>query len=93
MDNVFIARIRRSLKHEGIYLKHDDGGREAKAGIFARVDFSGTRRFRRASGNRTPRAVWREGAAALVEAGRGSGDNAGALPTEPQQQQTQPLAA
>ena len=39
-------------------------------------------------------AVWRDGAAAVVDAGCGYGDNADALPTDPQQQQqTQPLAA
>ena len=94
MDNVFIERLWRSLKYEDIYLKHYADGREAKAGIFAWVDFYNTKRFHRGLGNRTPMAVWRDGAAALVDAGCGYGDNADALPTDPQQQQqTQPLAA
>jgi hypothetical protein len=33
MDNVFIERLWRSLKHEDIYLKGYADGREAKAGI------------------------------------------------------------
>jgi putative transposase len=94
MDNVFIERLWRSLKHEDIYLKHYAGGHEAKAGISAWVDFYNTKRFHRALGNRMPMAVWRDGAAALAGAGCGYVDNARALPTDPQQQQqTQPLAA
>jgi putative transposase len=94
MDNVFIERLWRSLKYEDIYLKHYADGREAKAGIFAWVDFYNTKRFHRALGNRTPMVVWCDGAAGLVDAGCGYGDNADALPTNPQQQQqTQPLAA
>ena len=94
MDNVFIERLWRSLKYEDIYLKHYADGREAKAGIFAWAGFYNTKRFHRALGNRTPMAVWRDGAAAVVDAGCGYGDNADALPTDPQQQQqTQPLAA
>lgn len=94
MDNVFIERLWRSLKHEDIYLKHYAEGREAKAGIAAWIAFYNTRRFHRALGNRTPMAVWRDGAAALAGGGCGYVDNADALPTDPQQQQqTQPLAA
>ncbi len=74
------------------YLKHYADGREAKAGIFAWVDFYNTKRFHRGLGNRTPMAVWRDGAAALVDGGCGYGDTADALPTDPQQQ-TQSLAA
>jgi hypothetical protein len=33
MDNVFIKRLWRSLKHEHVYLKGYADGREAKAGI------------------------------------------------------------
>jgi putative transposase len=33
MDNVFIERLWRSLKHEDIYLKGYTDGREAKAGL------------------------------------------------------------
>ncbi len=41
MDNVFIERLWRSLKHEDIYLK---GCREAHAGIAARFASYNTRR-------------------------------------------------
>ncbi|WP_234686141.1 cytochrome P450 [Bradyrhizobium monzae] len=38
MDNVFIERLRRLLKHEDIYLKHYAAGREEQASDFvARV--------------------------------------------------------
>jgi putative transposase len=33
LDNIFIERLWRSLKHEDIYLKHYADGREARAGI------------------------------------------------------------
>jgi putative transposase len=92
MDNVFIERLWRSLKHEDIYLKHYADGHEAKAGISAWIDFYNTKRFHRALRNRTPMAVQHAAAAALAGDGCGSVDNARALPTDPQQQ-TQPLAA
>ena len=57
MDNVFIERLWRSLKYEDIYLKHYADGREAKAGIFAWVDFYNTKRFHRALGT-TGRRWW-----------------------------------
>jgi len=94
MDNVFIERLWRSLKHEDIYLKHYADGREAKAGVATWIAFYNERRFHQALENRTPMAVWREGAAAAAGAGCGYVDNADALTTYPQQQQQkQPLAA
>jgi putative transposase len=39
MDNVFIERLRRSLKYEDVYLKGYADGREAKAGIAAWITF------------------------------------------------------
>jgi putative transposase len=92
MDNVFIERLWRSLKHEDIYLKHYADGHEAKAGISTWIDFYNTKRFHRALRNRTPMAVQHAAAAALAGDGCGYVDNARALPTDPQQQ-TQPLAA
>lgn len=98
MDNVFIERLWRSLKHEDIYLQGYADGREAHAGIASWFGFYNSRRPHQALGNRTPMAAWHEGT--------GSGfldtavdmtlrlDNALALPTCPQpQQQQQPLAA
>ena len=91
MDNVFIERLWRSLKHEDIYLKGYADGREAKAGIAQWFAFYNTRRPHQALANRAPMLVWREG---MI--GELSGmavdmplrlDNAVALPTCPQPQQ------
>ena len=81
MDNVFIERLWRSLKYEDIYPKHYADGREVKVGISTWIDFYHTTRFHRALRNRTPMAVWRDGAAPLAGAGCGYVDNARALPT------------
>lgn len=59
MDNVFIERLWRSLKHEDVHLKHYADGREAKAGIAAWIKFYNERRLHQALGYRTPTAVWR----------------------------------
>ncbi len=91
IDNVFIERLWRSLKHEGFYLKGYTDGREAKAGIAAWITFYNTQRFHQALGHRTPMLVWREGmaaAAAPSEKAVEMMDNAAALPTSPQQQKT-----
>ena len=93
MDNVFIERLWRSLKHEDIYLKGYADGREAKTGIAAWIAFYNGRRPHQALADRTPMAVWRDGTAAA----RGATavdmtlrlDNASALSTCPQPQQQQ----
>jgi putative transposase len=62
MDNVFIERLWRSLKHEDVYLKGYADGREAKAGIAEWIGFYNTRRPHQALDDRTPIAVsvrWR----------------------------------
>jgi putative transposase len=93
MDNVFIERLWRSLKHEDIYLKGYADGREAYAGIASWIAFYNGRRPHQALGDRTPMAVWRVGL------GGGSADaavdmtlrldDAAASPTCPQPQQQQ----
>ncbi len=97
MDNVFIERLWRSLKHEEIYLKGYADGREARAGIAAWVTFYNGRRPHQALGDRTPMAVWREGVTGALGANAVGMtlrlDNAGALPTCPQRQQQQKLIA
>ncbi len=94
MDNVFIERVWRSLKHEDVYLKGYADGREAKIGVGECFAFYNERPLHQALGYRAPMAVWRQGAA---PAARGHLDNARALTTCPQvdqnQQQTEPLAA
>jgi putative transposase len=92
MDNVFIERLWRSLKHEDVYLKGYADGREARAGIGAWIAFYNTRRPHQALGNRTPMAVWRAGVTGALDDRavdmtlvlRTSLDNAAALPTSPQ---------
>jgi putative transposase len=93
MDNVFIERLWRSLKHEEVYLKGYADGREARAGIAAWIAFYNVRRPHMALGNRTPMAVWRDGVTGAL--GEGAVDmtlrldNADALPTCPQPPQPQ----
>jgi putative transposase len=88
MDNVFIERLWRSLKHEDVYLKGYADGREAKAGIAEWVGFYNNRRPHQALDNRMPMAVWREGVIGVLgEAAVDMTlrlDNARALPTYPQ---------
>ena len=97
MDNVFIERLWRSLKHEEVYLKGYADGREARAGIAEWIAFYNQRRPHQALGSRTPLAVWRAGVTGTIE---GTAvdmtlrlDNAGALPTCPQRQQQQKFVA
>jgi putative transposase len=93
MDNVFIERLWRSLKHEDIYLKGYADGREAHAGIGSWIAFYNGKRPHQALGNRTPMAVWCK----PISSGFGNRpvdmtlrlDNASALPTCPQSQQKQ----
>jgi putative transposase len=93
MDNVFIERLWRSLKHEDIYLKGYADGREAKAGIGAWFAFYNSGRPHRVLGNRMPMAVWRDGTTG--DLGDKAVDmtlrldNARALPTYPQLPQQQ----
>lgn len=54
MDNVFIERLWRSLKHEDIYLKGYADGREAMVGIAAWRAFYNDTRLHQALGYRTP---------------------------------------
>jgi putative transposase len=103
MDNVFIERLWRSLKHEDIYLKGYADGREARAGIESWVCFYNHQRPHQALQNRTPMAVFRQadgdGEIGKVAVGmtlllRRSLDNPGALPTYQQAQpQQQPRVA
>ncbi len=90
MDNVFIERLWRSLKHEDIYLKGYADGREAHAGVASWLAFYNAVRPHQALANRTPMEVWHEGMAASLAVDMTPRlDNAAALPTCPQQQQQQ----
>jgi putative transposase len=96
MDNVFIERLWRSLKHEDIYLKGYADGQEAGAGIAEWIGFYNARRPHQALANRTPMAVWRDGVTgAFGETAVDMTlrlDNARALPTYPQPPQQQQAA-
>ena len=99
MDNVFIERLWRSLKHEDVYLKGYADGREAKAGIAEWFAFYNNFRPHQALANQTPMVVWRAGVTGAID-GKAMDmtlrlDNAHALPTCPQppQQQQQRQAA
>jgi putative transposase len=61
MDNMFIERLWRSLKHEDIYLKGYADGREAHIGIASWFEFYNAIRPHQALGHRSPMTVWREG--------------------------------
>ena len=97
LDNIFIERLWRSLKHEDIYLKHYADGREARAGIASWIAFYNGRRPHQALGYKTPMSVWRLGTTGAPEDKAVDMtlrlDNAGALPTCPQPQQQQASAA
>src|SRR4051794_13738396 len=98
LDNVFIERLWRSLKHEEVYLKGYADGREARAGIAAWIAFYNTRRPHQALGGQTPLVVWRTGTSDALGARAVDLtlrlDNAGALPTGPQpHEQRQALVA
>jgi putative transposase len=97
MDNIFIERLWRSLKHEDIYLKHYADGHEARAGIGQWFAFYNGRRPHQALGYRTPMNVWREGMEQIRDAEAvdmwttrplaGGHHLLAALPTCPQPQQ------
>ena len=89
MDNVFIERLWRSLKHEEVYLKHYADGGEARAGIAGWMTFYNAERLHQALGYRTPIAVWQESVTGAPVDMTLRLDNAAALPTGPQWQQQQ----
>ena len=72
MDNVFIERLWRSLKHEDIYLKGYADGREAHAGVASWLAFYNAVHPHQALANRTPMEVWHEGMAAGLASGIGT---------------------
>jgi len=93
MDNVFIERLWRSLKHEEVYLKGYADAREARVGIGQWLAFYNELRPHQALGHAMPMAVWRAG---VGRCGAGSAvdmplclDNADALSTYPQRQHKQ----
>jgi len=93
MDNVFVERLWRSLKHEDVYLKGYADGRELHEGLSDWINFYNDQRPHQASGYRTPMTVWRDGISGAVDMIDNTEE---VLPTCPQpqlQQQTAALAA
>jgi putative transposase len=96
MDNVFIERLWRSLKHEDVYLKGYCDGLEAKAGIAEWFAFYNNSRPHQALANRAPMEVWRSDVTGVLGDKAADMtlrlDNAAALPTYPQPPQQQQAA-
>ena len=67
LDNIFIERLWRSLKHEDVYLKHYADGREARAGLASWIAFYNSRRPHQALGYKTPMSVWRVGTTGALD--------------------------
>jgi putative transposase len=93
MDNVFIERLWRSLKHEEVYLKGYADARAARVGIGQWLAFYNELRPHQALGHAMPMAVWRAGVG-RCDAGSAVDmplrlDNADALSTYPQRQHKQ----
>jgi putative transposase len=61
LDNVFIERLWRSVKHEEVYLKDYADGWEAEASLARYFRFYCDTRLHQALGYRTPLQVYREG--------------------------------
>ena len=61
MDNIFVERLWRSLKHEEVYLNAYTTVGEAKAGIGAWLDFYNEERQHQSLSYRTPRQIYEEG--------------------------------
>jgi putative transposase len=97
LDNVFVERLWRSLKHEDVHLKGYADGGEVKIGIGAWFAFYNSTRPHQALGNRTPMAVWRAGTTGDLENTAVDMtlrlDNARALPTYPQPPQQQKIVS
>jgi putative transposase len=93
MDNIFIERLWRSIKYEEVHLKAYADGREARDGIGSWMNFYNHRHPHQEMNNQFPIAAWRAGMD-KIQAARTVDmplrlDNANALPTYPQQTQTQ----
>jgi len=57
-DNVFIQRLWRTLKYEGVYLKHCETIKEAKENIPAYFHFYNSERLRQSLGYKTPAEIY-----------------------------------
>jgi hypothetical protein len=83
MDNVFIERLWRSLKHEDVYLKGYADGRELHEGLSDWIAFYNDRRLHQALGYRAPMAVWRHGISSAVDVMDNTEEVFAHMPTTP----------
>ena len=87
LDNVFVERLWRSLKHEAVHLKAYANGLEARIGIGQWLRFYNDSRPHQALGSKTPAAAWAaEGCPVDLPLRL---DDADASPTTPQGHQPQ----
>lgn len=83
MDNIYIERLRRSLKYEAVYLHELTDGFKAKRVIYKWLNFYNTDRPHSSFGGRTPAEAYSEGQPMdMMDKPRG-------LPTSPQVTQQQ----
>lgn len=61
LDNIFVERLWRSVKHEDVYLKGYANGHELYQGLHAYFRFYNTERPHQSLGYRTPQEVYRTG--------------------------------
>jgi len=61
VDNIFIERLRRSLKYECVHLHAWSGGTEARAGTGKWIEFYNQQRLHSSLGSQTPYAVYWNG--------------------------------
>ena len=60
LDNIFVERLWRSVKHEGVYLESYQNGTEARKGIGAYLNFYNGERPQQALGYLTPGQMFKE---------------------------------
>jgi len=77
MDNIFVERLRRSLKYEEVYLHAYATVAEAKAGLGAWLSFYNEERQHQSLSHRTPRQIYDGG---LWICGRSAWPTGGASP-------------
>ena len=70
IDNIFIERLWRSIKHEEVLLKAYTDGVEARSGSSSCINFYNFRHPHQAMNNQMPMAVWRTGMDKIEAAGR-----------------------
>jgi len=68
VDNIWIERLWRSVKHEDVYLRLYETGREARLGLDRYFEFYNTQRPHQSLGYATPETIYREGGKPVEQA-------------------------